>query len=333
MRIHVVLNAAAGSIGPDPNDLSRAIEAPLREAGHSVEIEWAAPADVEAAIARALSSEPDVLVVGGGDGTIRTAARALLGGRVALGILPLGTLNRLAQDLAIPLEPGAAAAALANGVRTAIDVAEVNGEIFLCNSMLGLPPRFARHRQALRGKSLAVRVAGYWRVVGDFLASRRRITVELEDDHSSRRVRALSVVVSNNVYGSEPSAKLLRESLSQGKLGIYVSLHESGRHMVMAVVRAMLGRWKSDPDLEFGTSRRLKIHSGHRKRIRVSNDGEVTKLATPLCYAIRPQALTVIEPMPLEPSQRLRGIPVEAARDADLPKMQDEKGTGVAPIP
>jgi diacylglycerol kinase family enzyme len=255
----------------------------------------------------------------GGDGTIRSAARALLGSRVALGILPLGTLNRLAHDLAIPFEPAAAAAALATGVRTAIDVAEVNGEIFLCNSMLGLPPRFARHRQFLRGKAFAARAAGYWRVLREFLASRHRITVELEDEHSIRRVRALSLVVSNNVYGAEPSTRLLRESLSQGKLGIYVSLHESGRHMAMAVVRAMMGRWKSDPDLEFGKARRLKIHAPHRKRIRVSNDGEVTKLVTPLSYMIRPQALVVIEPSPANPAHRLRGRPVAAAGGADQP--------------
>ena len=335
MRIHVILNTAAGScIGRDLDDITRAVEVPLTEAGHSCEIEWAAPAEVEPAIARAVARAPDVLVVGGGDGTIRSAARALLGGNVALGILPLGTLNRLAHDLAIPFEPAAAAAALATGVRTAIDVAEVNGEIFLCNSMLGLPPRFARHRQVLRGKAFAARAAGYWRVLREFLASRRRITVELEDEHRIRRVRALSVVVSNNVYGAEPSTKLLRESLSQGKLGIYVSLHESGRHMAMAMVRAMMGRWKSDPDLEFGKARRFKIHAPHRKRIRVSNDGEVSRLATPLQYTIRPQALAVIEPKPTDPAHTLRGRPVAAPAGANQPAdVRHEKGTGTAPVP
>lgn len=171
MRIQVVLNSAAGScIGREPAEISQAVEAPLTQAGHSVEIHWAAPDEVEAAVERALSRGPEALVIGGGDGTVRTAARALVGGPVALGILPLGTLNRLAHDLAIPVEPGAAATALADGVRTAIDVAEVNGEIFLCNSMLGLPPRFARHRQALRGKSFATRLRGYGRVVREFLA-------------------------------------------------------------------------------------------------------------------------------------------------------------------
>jgi diacylglycerol kinase family enzyme len=272
-----------------------------------------------------------MLVVGGGDGTVRTAARTLVGGRVPLGILPLGTLNRLAHDLAIPFDPATAAAALATGVRTAIDVAEVNGEIFLCNSMLGLPPRFAVHRQALRGKSLAKRIAGYGRVLREFLASRHRITVEVEDDHSSRQVRALSVVVSNNLYGAQPSAKLLRESLSKGELGIYVSLHESGGHMAMALLRAMMGRWKSDPDLEFGKARRLKIHARHRRRIRVSNDGEVTKLVPPLLYAIRPQALLVVEPAPATADPPLRGRPVP------IPPTQQERtheeGTGATPVP
>jgi diacylglycerol kinase family enzyme len=200
--------------------------------------------------------------------------------------------------------------------------------------MLGLPPRFARHRQVLRGKAFAARAAGYWRVLREFLASRRRITVELEDEHRIRRVRALSVVVSNNVYGAEPSTKLLRESLSQGKLGIYVSLHESGRHMAMAMVRAMMGRWKSDPDLEFGASRRLTIHAPHRKRIRVSNDGEVSRLTTPLQYAIRPQALVVIEPTPTDSAHTLRGRPVPApGADQPVEDIRHEKGTGTAPVP
>ena len=54
---------------------------------------------------RAIAKRGDeLLVVGGGDGTISAAASALAGSKTALGILPLGTLNHFARDLGIPTD-------------------------------------------------------------------------------------------------------------------------------------------------------------------------------------------------------------------------------------
>ena len=40
-----------------------------------------------------------LIIVGGGDGSVSSAAQALAGSGAALGIMPLGTLNHLARDL------------------------------------------------------------------------------------------------------------------------------------------------------------------------------------------------------------------------------------------
>ena len=140
MRVHAVINRKAGSaLGYSVEQLASEAEAAFLAAGHEIAIDVVEPEDMEAALDKAVASAPDILVAGGGDGTIRSAASRLLGSGIALGILPLGTVNRLAHDLHIPAEPRAASHALASGGYREIDVAEVNGEIFLCNSMLGLP--------------------------------------------------------------------------------------------------------------------------------------------------------------------------------------------------
>jgi diacylglycerol kinase family enzyme len=54
------------------------------------------------------SGDRRVLVVGGGDGTLGSAASVLAGTKVALGVLPLGTLNHFAKDLGLPIELDAA---------------------------------------------------------------------------------------------------------------------------------------------------------------------------------------------------------------------------------
>ena len=160
MRVHAVINRKAGSaLGYSLEQLADEAEAAFQVAGHEMEVHVVEPEQIEAALDKAVAAHPDILVAGGGDGTIRSAASRLLGSEIALGILPLGTVNRLAHDLHIPVEPRAALRVLANGGYREIDVAEVNGEIFLCNSMLGLPSEISEERQNLRGRPFWPRLA------------------------------------------------------------------------------------------------------------------------------------------------------------------------------
>ncbi len=152
MRVHAVINRRAGSVaGLDAKVLESEARSAFEKAGHEIEVELVDPQSMEAKLDEAVAAAPDILIAGGGDGTVRSAASRLLGSNIALGVLPLGTVNRLAHDLNMPIEPHAALRALAHSGFRTIDVAEVNGEIFLCNSMLGLPSQISEERQNLRG--------------------------------------------------------------------------------------------------------------------------------------------------------------------------------------
>src|SRR6185503_10902419 len=94
------------------------------------------------------------VVAGGGDGTLNTIAAALAGSGKPLGVLPLGTHNHFAKDIAVPLDLDAAVEALARGVARGesrdVDVGEVNGRLFLNFSGVGLHPQVVKHRDVQR---------------------------------------------------------------------------------------------------------------------------------------------------------------------------------------
>lgn len=300
MRMHAIVNGRAGSVlGLDHAALKERLLTALGEAGNQVKVEIVDPVDLNAAIARALAEEPDAVIVGGGDGTIRSAATLLKDSESALGILPLGTLNRLARDLSIPLDLEQAARALAHAEIRHIDMAEVNGRPFTCNALLGLPPIYSRQRQKQRGQPLVPRLRAYFSVLRHIARSRRKITLIVNDGLERRKIRALSIAISNNVYADTAGLMLKRPTLDNGELGIYIARHENGLRMAMGFARAMLGRFRSDPHLEATSAKKLDIISS-KSAMRVSSDGEVEIIETPLRFRTLPKALKVLAPPPLQ---------------------------------
>jgi YegS/Rv2252/BmrU family lipid kinase len=108
------------------------------------------PGQLEASLVAALDLEPDLLVVGGGDGTLSLAARHLAHRDVALGVLPLGTTNNFARTLGIPLNATAAVALLARGKVADVDLGQADGAMFANLVSVGLSGHVANVRHDLK---------------------------------------------------------------------------------------------------------------------------------------------------------------------------------------
>ena len=143
------------------------------------------------------------VVAAGGDGTISCAAGALAGSDRPLGILSFGTLNHFARDAGLPADVKEAVAAIAGGRTRQVDVAEVNGRVFINNSAVGMYPKLVRDREAQqrhlgRGKKLAMLIAAgrsLWRF------SHHRLTLRIagreapvETPSTSRVARTRSTI-------------------------------------------------------------------------------------------------------------------------------------------
>src|SRR5947207_13174739 len=108
---------------------------------------------------RAVAERYDAAIAAGGDGTAGGVARALVGSRVTLGILPFGTFMNIARALDIPRDdPRAAAEIIARGRTRPIDVGEVGGRMFFEAAGIGLDAdMFIAGRALQRGdRGLAV---------------------------------------------------------------------------------------------------------------------------------------------------------------------------------
>ncbi len=297
MQCLIIINERAGTVvGVSAEAVADSVAHHFVAAGHDVTCEIVKPESLGAVLARVRKEQPEVLIVGGGDGTARCAAAALVDTPTALGVLPLGTINRLARDLTIPLDTDEAAKALARGRVALIDVAEVNERIFLCNAIFGPTTRFSMERQKLRGKPALERLRGYVMVVRDVLRRRRRTPVYIDDGTGALHLRVLSLVVTNNPYSNEASLTMRRPELDAGALAVYAARHSSGWAMAAAGVKAALGRLAGDPNVLQVHAPRLTIGIAEKSSVALSIDGEVEQLSTPLVFTIRPKALRVLVP-------------------------------------
>jgi YegS/Rv2252/BmrU family lipid kinase len=293
--ITVLLNRGGGAVAADA-EIATKVEAALSAAGVRAKVELIDGGDCEVR-SRAIAERGDaLLIVGGGDGTISAAASALVGTDTRLGILPLGTLNHFSRDLGIPADLGEAAKLLASGAERRVDVAEMNGRIFINNSAIGLYPlmvvdRDLQQRRLGRSKRLAMIVASI-RTLARF--NHQRLTLTVNDEKG--RVDTPLLFVGNNDYRIDIGGPGQRESLDDGELCVLVMRKKTRLGLIGASVRALLNRSRRDDMVRLDDVQRLRVES-RRSHVTVSLDGEVVSAASPLDYRIRKQALTVIAPV------------------------------------
>lgn len=123
--------------------LADAVVEHLRKAGATVDrCAGATEADALAALTAAVRQEAfDAVIAAGGDGTVRLAAKAVVGMEMPLGFIPLGTGNVLAHEIDQPRDAAALALMLLEGEAHPVHTATANGELFLLMAGAGFDGR------------------------------------------------------------------------------------------------------------------------------------------------------------------------------------------------
>lgn len=293
-RVLACLSRSSGGLARGKREAEQ-VQGALAEAGVAARVELLDSGRIVARARAAAKRGDEMLIVGGGDGSVSAAAGELAGTKVKLGILPLGTLNHFARDLGIPAKLDEATALIANGQTRSVDVAEVNGHVFINNSAIGLYPlmvidRDSQRERLGRSRRLAMVVAGA-RTLARF--DHHRLTLSVNDEEG--RIDTPLLFVGNNDYRIDLGAPGRRERLDDGELCVFVMRKKTRRGLIAASIRALFNRTRANDMVRLDGVERLLVASRRRELV-ISVDGEIERMATPLDYRVRKGALKVITP-------------------------------------
>jgi diacylglycerol kinase (ATP) len=242
---------------------------------------------------RERAPDVDLVILGGGDGTMNAAASGLIESRLPFGLLPLGTANDLARTLEIPQDLQAATKIILDGNLREIDIGKVNDRYFFNVASLGLSAGLTR--------ALTPEVKRRWGRLGYAIASLRALYAhrpfhaEIVLGGETRRIRTMQISVGNGLYYGGGQKIDEKAAIDDGKLDlcslevtslwrlalIYPAFRR-GRHGMWYETRALIA-----DEIEIRTSSPRSINT----------DGELTT-STPATFRVLQKAVKVFAPRP-----------------------------------
>ena len=295
MKIAVIINPISGT-GRRPDEARRRAElaASLLEArGLDAEVFVTERSRHAYDLARAaMARGVSMCVAWGGDGTINEVASALAFSPVTLAVIPSGSGNGLARELAIPLQPGAAFDIALNGREQLIDAGEIEGRLFFNIAGLGFDARVA-HQFAANGHERR----GFARYIT--IAMRELIrfvpdTYTIAANGTSLEIRALFIAIANSrQYGNgatiAPGARI-----DDGALDVVIVSERSPLTVLAQMPLLFAGKVDRLPGVTIIATTDVEIRSTHQMVYHV--DGEPALAGTSVRAKVHPAALRVRVP-------------------------------------
>ncbi len=248
------------------------------------------PKDLEPTVRALLAAKPDLLILGGGDGTISGLVDLMVGHDVMLGVLPLGTANSFARSLGIPLTIEGAVEVIRTGRPRRIDLGMIDNDYYANCAAMGISPKIAE--TVPHGLKRVAGRLGYLGWAAYQFLRFRPFTLIVEQNGERERLRVVEVRISNGPYHG-------------GTELVDAAAVDSGEIVVQAVCghvkRRLIVNWAASILRSDYRKEKVRDFRGHEIKLTtipplpISIDGEVLA-RTPVTARIAPGIIEVIAP-------------------------------------
>ena len=245
-----------------------------------------APGDARSMAAWAVGEGFDTVVAAGGDGTINEVVNGLVGSDVALGILPVGTMNVFAAELGLPNNLEKAWEIIQAGHTRRIDLVRANDQYFVQLAGVGLDAQVVQATSRSFKKNFGP--LSYLISAAQIAA---RTPPKLIIEHDGERREGSFVLIGNGRYYGGPVAFFKDARIDDGKLDVLIFKNLGYLDIARYLGMILMGMHTDLEDVNYFQTKRVSVSS--EEEVPVEVDGEVvTKL--PVTFRISSKMLKVV---------------------------------------
>lgn len=242
--------------------------------------------------------KPAAVIVGGGDGTALCAAEILGPAKVPFAVLPLGTMNLLAQDLGSAATFEQTIEKFDKLMRDEIDVGVVNDKIFLCSAVIGFIPESAVVREELREAATIETMTRFVDTLHRGMKGeiKQKLYLKSQRDDKPFALDTTSLIISNNSFVKSPAngtERFMRGNLKDGKLAIYSASPRDIMDGLKIALSLWQGDWQDHESIMSFEAPQLIVET-QDPTILISVDGEPIEMQGPLYFSVKPKSLPIL---------------------------------------
>lgn len=304
---YIVLNTGSGK--HQGNEVEDSISSVLNEAGREfklIQVEGGAGlVDAAKQAVELAKANKGVVVAAGGDGTLNAVSNVVLGTGLPFAILPQGTFNYFGRTYGISQDTETATRGMLDAVIEPVQVGMLNDKVFLVNASLGLYPTLLEDREAYKQRYGRSRWVALWSAMVTLFRAHRKLSVELDFEGSTRKLRTQTIVVGNNALQLEHIGVHKEVELQRDHLVAMTAKPLSTLALYGLVARGLISRMgEADNLISFGFKKMTVRLGPARRRIKVAMDGEIFWLSAPLEFRVPDEYLPLL--VPRDEAQRER---------------------------
>lgn len=240
---------------------------------------------------RRYQEQVELVIVGGGDGTLNAAVQGMVGTNLPLGILPLGTANDLGRTLGIPVDLSEACQVIATGKAQPIDLGLVNGRYFFNVASLGLSVQITQ--KLTKEMKRRWGVLAYAVTAIQALSHSRPFSAEIWVGDTRTKVRTVQIAIGNGRYYGGGMTVAMDATIDDQRLDLYSLEIQHWWQMLSLLPTMRQGTHIKSPNVRAMQGQEIRIAT--RRPYPINTDGEITT-QTPAHFRVVPHALLVLVP-------------------------------------